>query len=225
MSPACLGTSGSVRQMARPQGEMRALEVQTFWPSRTQWSPSRGGTRRQTGQVAPGSRLREQLAAELVGAQEAPDEALLLLRRAVDGDRRGDEVGRHREQLVVVRHVEVGLELGEGTVVLGGEPGAAVLDRARRWRRSPRPASRGARPRGRRGARSSTSGSRSWKTVTSNSPSPQWRVPAFERPDRAQPLLGPRRERGDIFDVLGAFDLLYTSSGTPPELLPGWPCG
>ena len=29
-----------------------------------------------------------------------------------------------------------------------------------------------------------------------------------ERPDRAQPLLGPRRERGDILDLLGAFDLL-----------------
>ena len=41
VSPACLGTSGSVRQMARPHGEMRALEVQTFWPSSTQWSPSR----------------------------------------------------------------------------------------------------------------------------------------------------------------------------------------
>ena len=39
--PACLGTSGSVRQMANPQGERLAVDVHTFWPSMTHSSPSR----------------------------------------------------------------------------------------------------------------------------------------------------------------------------------------
>ena len=39
--PACLGTSTSVRQMAKPHGAMWALELHTFWPLSTQLSPSR----------------------------------------------------------------------------------------------------------------------------------------------------------------------------------------
>uniref|UniRef100_A0A6J7Q1H5 Unannotated protein n=1 Tax=freshwater metagenome TaxID=449393 RepID=A0A6J7Q1H5_9ZZZZ len=40
VSPRCLGTSKSVRVMARPHWEKRAPEVHTFWPLSTHSSPS-----------------------------------------------------------------------------------------------------------------------------------------------------------------------------------------
>ncbi len=39
--PRCLGASGSVRASRIPKSAVSALDVQTFWPSTTNWSPSR----------------------------------------------------------------------------------------------------------------------------------------------------------------------------------------
>ena len=39
--PLCLGTSKSLRVIARPHSEKRAPEVHTFWPFRIHSSPSR----------------------------------------------------------------------------------------------------------------------------------------------------------------------------------------
>ena len=41
VSPACLGTSGSVRARQRPQRAHMPRLVQTFWPEKTHSSPSR----------------------------------------------------------------------------------------------------------------------------------------------------------------------------------------
>ena len=75
--------------------------------------------RRQAGEVGAGTRFREQLAAQLLGAQERPDEAGLLLARAEGGDRRRHQAGRDAEGLVARRRVEGRLLREEGRLVFG----------------------------------------------------------------------------------------------------------
>lgn len=53
--PACLRTSGSVRQTATPQVATRAPEVHTLWPSSTQFSPSRTALVRTAARSEPAS--------------------------------------------------------------------------------------------------------------------------------------------------------------------------
>ena len=72
------------------------------------------GAGAQRGEVGPAGRFREQLAPHLVGAHRRPDEAVALLRRAADADRRhgeldadAEDAGQHVELrfLLVVDHV------------------------------------------------------------------------------------------------------------------------
>ena len=55
--PRCLGTSGLVRAINKPNFEMWARVVHTFWPLRTHSSPSRSALveRPATSEPAPGS--------------------------------------------------------------------------------------------------------------------------------------------------------------------------
>ena len=128
---ACFGTSESVRAISSPHVAKRAPEVHTFWPLTTHSSPSRTAAVGEAGQVGAGAGFAEQLAAELVGAQEAADEPLPSARRC----RRRRIVGAisrivTREGLVAGRGVERRLLLGERLLV------SRAAARRRRTRRA-----------------------------------------------------------------------------------------
>ena len=85
----------------------------------------------QRAEVGPGPRLGEQLAAQRFGPQQAREQPGAQLRLAELGERRGDEMERHAERLVVGRVHVAGLELVEGGRELLGQSGAAELGRPR----------------------------------------------------------------------------------------------
>ncbi len=53
--PRCLGASASVRQASQIQSACWALLVKIFWPSMTQWSPSRTARVRSDARSVPAS--------------------------------------------------------------------------------------------------------------------------------------------------------------------------
>ena len=85
--PAWRGASGSVRARRIPRSATRPLEHHTFWPVTTQCVAVELGPRAQAGQVAPGARLREELAPHLLGLEDAAEVGPLLLGRAEGEDR------------------------------------------------------------------------------------------------------------------------------------------
>jgi len=87
------------------------------------------GPARERREVAAGARFREQLATEVAGREEVPDEVGLLLGCAVDVDGRCDETDGHAVGLVTGGGHELCLEFGERACVLAGESETTVLDR------------------------------------------------------------------------------------------------
>ena len=86
--PLCLGTSGSVRAIRMPYLAWWAPLDQIFEPLITYSSPSRSARVREAGEVGPGVGFAEQLAPELLAAEDRRQEALLLLVGAGEQDRR-----------------------------------------------------------------------------------------------------------------------------------------
>ena len=172
-SPLCLGTSGSVRVMARPQSANRA-------PGRPHLLPvehplvavaHRPG-RRQPARSDPGRRLAEQLAAELVHAHQRPHEALGLLGRAARGDGGRDQAHRRRRQLAGQGDGEAPLLAVVGPQVARRQPPTAERLRpvdhgVARVELEPLP-----RPGGLEASARSSSSLRSRKTATESEPSP-----------------------------------------------------
>ena len=100
--PLCFSASGSVRQMISPKSEYCAPEVHTFWPLSTHSSPSRTAVVDERRDVGAGARLAEQLAPDLLAAQQLGEVALLLRVGAARLKRRRDHAepdderrGRH----------------------------------------------------------------------------------------------------------------------------------
>ena len=120
VSPACLGTSGSVRQMANPYSGDPCGRRPHLLTVEHPLVAVADGLARQSGEVAPGAGFGEQLAAELVELEERPAPPLALFRRAELLDRRCDELARHGDDLVVARHLELRLEFLERRVVRPG---------------------------------------------------------------------------------------------------------
>ena len=69
-------------------GELRASDVQTFWPLTTNSSPSRTARVVEAGEVAAGAGLAEELAPDLLAGEQREEVALLLLVGAGVQDRR-----------------------------------------------------------------------------------------------------------------------------------------
>ena len=168
--PGAAWPSGSVRASRMPHSLCCALDVHTFWPLTTNSSPSRTARVRQRREVGAGLRLAEQLAPDLVAAEDrARGSAAAGRARGVLHDRGPDHPDRDRER--ADRHAPLRLLLGEdrlldraaplpaerlrpgdageaALVELALPPAAAldVLARARSHPRSTRPRSRPASP-------------------------------------------------------------------------------
>ena len=127
--PRCLAASGSVRARHRPMSARWALEVQTFWPSRTQLSPSRVARVRTPARSEPASGSENSWQARTVAAVDADGELPLVLLGAVGHEGRGDgaDADAQRDH---VGHGEAGLEGAVEPVVGQGQAASAVVRRA-----------------------------------------------------------------------------------------------
>ena len=178
-----------------------ALDVQTFCPSRTQWSPSRVAfvLRPARSLPAPGSENSWQ-------QNSSARRKRRTNRSCCSGVPKTAMVGA--TSWVVTE---------KSSWSFGTSNSASSMVKARSWAgvsppppnfvgeaMAPKPASIFSWCQATCSARSlrSTSGSRSWNTVTSKTPSPDWRI-VFERRGRVDwsHCLGPACERGEIFHL------------------------
>ena len=114
-----------MRATTKHQSASWASEVQTFWPSTTQSSPSSRGLRRDVREVGAGAGLGVPLAPQLLDRRDPRQEALLLLLGA-EGDQ-----GRSEQLLTEVVDpgggVRRGVLLVEDHLLEQRQPAAAVL--------------------------------------------------------------------------------------------------
>ena len=82
------------------------------------------GAGSQPGEVRAGAGLGEELAAQLLGPEQWPDEPVLLLGRPEHGDRGSDQLRGDTERLVPGRRLVLRLLVEESVLVVDGKAGA-----------------------------------------------------------------------------------------------------